>query len=313
VDLILAHLNSYASAYLRRTLDTQQTVVIEMNAGESIPSAKADHPYLFRSTLNLWEANVALGVWAAEHIGKRAVVCTSDYNAGFGFHEAFRHGFESAGGELLRTRVTNALTNSDQTMGAIDELRELNPDVLFASYSSHDARYFMQLYRSSGLAIPVLGTNFRDEVHARGESDRGFDAWSRTHAYATSWSPELATEENIAFLQSYREKTGLPANAYVILGYDTAQLLLRALTPMTGTGPEAIRRALASAQTSGPRGVVTMDAQSQSTTCTTYMVAGGVEADRVVPMPVDAATLYALRVHHAETPAGGWLNAYEFA
>ena len=309
-DVVLAHVNSHTSSRLSRALEAERTVFIEMNAGEIVPNTKSAHPYLFRSTLNLWQAYVALGAWAASIYGKRGAICASFFNSGFGFHSAFSYGFESAGGEIVAIKVTDAPSGVSGTLDEIwDSLRMSNLDVLFASFSSHEARHFSQLFRGSGLTVPLVGTNFRDEVNRIGIGE----SWTREHVHASSWSADLGGN-NVAFMSEYREKIGKDPDAYSVLGYDTANLLLEALKAVhPSSGTNALRHALSSVRSTSPRGELVMDHTTQSVVSPLYRIAGGANSDMVELLEAPSDLAVQLQNHHSTSHTGGWLNTYEFA
>ncbi|HET6511540.1 MAG TPA: ABC transporter substrate-binding protein [Candidatus Kapabacteria bacterium] len=297
VDVVIAHANTRAAASVYEYVAERSVVFVEMNAGEAMPSNLASPKTYFRSTLNLWQANAALGGWAANVLGKRAAIQTSFSNSGFDFHSAFEAGFVQGGGEIVSRVVTGAPTSNDHPMSVLSDVNRLNPSVVFASYSDQAAIAYQHAFQSSGITAPLLGTDFALGLNgAKGGAD------DVTHA--SSWSPKLSNAENQAFTASYRSYAGKEADAYAVLGYDTARFVLGAADRSGRLG--SLAQAMLDTTFNGPRGVCTCDKASRTLSSPLYLCSPDTEVVSLDPALGEAA--YASL--DPNDLRGGWLNAY---
>lgn len=137
-------------------------LLVVVNAGENFPIIES--PHVVYSTLNYLETAFLAGRYGAETFGPRALRVNSWYEAGFDTLYAFEQGLTQAGGALVDT-VTTHTPNGENLGVAIDAIRTLRPDFVYASYYGDTARQFMQAYRGAGLLedIPLLGSAFMSD------------------------------------------------------------------------------------------------------------------------------------------------------
>jgi branched-chain amino acid transport system substrate-binding protein len=166
----------------------------------------------------------------------------------------------------------------------------------------------MEAYAAAGLAnVPLLGSGLMADTHeldAHGASALGMRS-------ALSWSEGIDTAENRSFMSAYRRANGKPADAFALLGYDTAAMIATAFGTMSREGGD-LREALGSVTFTGPRGVVTVDPETRSIVTPLYLsqvrrTAGGpsnaiaATLDTTSGMRLDADGLASRQ---------GWLNSY---
>ncbi len=278
--------------------------LIEISAGEVIPVRIKPSPYVFRSTLNLWQSHTAMGHWAATNIGKRAVVSCSLFNAGYDIHRGFITGFQEAGGEIAKIFVTGG-PNGEHPFAIMEPIKALEPDLIYGSYSGHDGLIFAQAYRSSGIGKPLLGTNLytaNSQISPRGKGEALY--------YATPWSPSLAHSENTRFTIAYRAFTGSEPDGFALLGYDSARIALSAAEEVNGNcRTPAFLEAMCRTQYSGPRGEVRVDAETNTVVSPIYM-ASTEDGQALTELPHREAS-HALMYHQNATGiTSGWTNPY---
>ena len=219
---------------------------------------------LFRHTLAQWQADWALGRWAAAHVGHRAALATSFHDGGYDTLAAFRLGFEGAGGEILRTHITHLPPEMGPDGPLVAPPLATGPDFLYASYAGPEALDFVQAYAGSGLAdrVPLLGTGFLTAgpvLPLLGEAALGI----RT---AAAWADGSDDEVARTFRADYRTATAREPDPFALLGFETA-LLASAAFRAAGDGatPALLRDALLATDVAGPRGRVTMRPATQGT------------------------------------------------
>jgi hypothetical protein len=98
--------------------EVQRPVTIA-NFGAHISDRRWTNPFLDLVSLDLWRSQWRLGQWAADSIGRKAVIASDLYDAGFDYVRAFRLGFEQAGGQIRSESVTHQ-QNPVATFAAAD-------------------------------------------------------------------------------------------------------------------------------------------------------------------------------------------------
>jgi branched-chain amino acid transport system substrate-binding protein len=129
-----------------------------------------------------------------------------------------------------------------------------------------------------------------------------------------AWSPGLGTGANRAFQSAFAFGTGRSADAFAVLGYDTAQLILNAAEAAGGDTADTLRAALGTAQFEGPRGQITMDTATQDSAGPLFLrevQQTGTGFHNIVVGELGAIANHDVRVEAARSDLrSGWLNAY---
>lgn len=114
-----------------------------VNLGEDVVNNALYHD------LGLWQASWALGTWAAQQGGSRAVVISSIYDSGYDALDAFHQGFRAAGGEVAAIHFTD-------TPDFASLKQTYQPDVIYAAYNGQtlDRIHGVQVISSPFTRIP---------------------------------------------------------------------------------------------------------------------------------------------------------------
>jgi branched-chain amino acid transport system substrate-binding protein len=326
VALVVGVLSTEVAARLRPIFEEARVPLLVSNAGADLVRDADRSPYLFYHSLGYWQASQAMGNWAAANLGKKAFVATSLYDGGYDSFLAFRLGFEAAGGEVLRTVGTHASSEGNGLEALYEEIRGTRPDFVCGFYSGQQAAEFVRGYKEAGLAgnVPLVGTAFAvDEgiLETQGEAARGIlsaFSWSRSLDNADRAGGGKAESEggacdNQAFVEAFRELTGRPADAFAVLGYDTARLVLEAVNATEGDLGQ-LAQALRGIEFRGPRGLVRMDPRTQQARTPLYLreVRGraGQLRNAVIGELAPLNELDGQIGSLQSNPKTGWLNAY---
>ena len=314
VDIVAAYINTRTAGPLKDLFHEKKIPLIIANAGENLIKREAGSPYIFYISLNHWQAEWALGRWAARNMGKRGVMAASFYDSGYDALYAFRLGFEQAGGKIQKTWVTGSPISQDVTLTKIlRETKRLRPDFIHASYCGLKAVNMVKAYADSKISgkIPLIGSGFLVDdgiLPAQGKAALGIKS-------CLSWSGGLGSDENRAFISAFRASTGKRADAFAVLGYDTARLIGEAVKAAGGvTSKEALRDALSSAQFFGPRGSASMHPGIQCMTGPLYIrevrQSGGRLSNMVIhkpdPVSEEDKSIQGMR----DSLSSGWTNFY---
>lgn len=313
IDLLAGFVNGQTAALLRPLLHERQIPLIVNTVGANVPRPASASPYIVRNSLQQWQANWALGAWAAANIGPRAVVASSFYESGYDTLYVFGQGFQSAGGTILSTHVTHRPDQTVDLSAVMAAIAAARPDVVYAAYSGKLALSFAQAYAQAGLSdqIPLVASPFMvDEGLLAKHSRAGLHIRS-----GLSWSPQLQTAENRAFLAAYQGRTGQAADAFAVLGHDAGRLIIQALNAVAGeTRTERLAQALSTASFVGPRGRVTVQPGAQALHTPLYLrevrQAGGMLGNMIVA-PLATPPLVDIQAETARSGIkSGWANPY---
>ena len=255
VNLLAGFLNPLNQPRLLKILKESLTPFINVEGGANIPTAAAEHLLISHNSLGYWQANLAMGDWAASRLGRRVFIASSLYESGYDSSYAFRAGFKAAGGEVLQNSVTRT-SAKDELDALMASIRESSPDFVYAMFSGKEAVAFVKAYSDAGLAgqIPLAASPFMvDEsiLPAMGEDALGIKS-------CLSWAPGLEPPENVAFQKEYALANGRNADIFAVLGYETAQMITGTVTSSSMNIPQAVR----TASFDGPRGPFSMNGQN---------------------------------------------------
>jgi branched-chain amino acid transport system substrate-binding protein len=264
VDLLAGLFSRNSAASLVPALDERQTPLIISDIGANLVRDGQQHPLIVRSSLGYWQANMALGSWAARHAGKHAVIATSLYESGYDTIDAFRSGYEEHGGKVSGTIVSDGPLVRDASPAAVlAQIAALSPDVVYAAYSGDAAVAFVRAYADSELAgrAQLIGPGMLvDEalLPAMGRSAQGVQS-------AFTWSPALTTPHNLAFTAAYQAQAGQAPDAFALLGYDTGLLITSALDAVGRDGRDSAHliAALHNVSLTTPRGRLSVGDQRE--------------------------------------------------
>jgi branched-chain amino acid transport system substrate-binding protein len=273
VKLVTGMISPDVAAGLQIYLAENRTFLIMSSLGANVWTPAIDSPYIYRHTLNTWEAAWAIGNWSATNLGHRAMIVSSFYESGFDSLLAFRLGFEECKGKILETIVTDApIAGKDLLESALRKIRQKQPDVVYAAYCGRPAAEFIKAYASAGLAgkVPLIGTGMLVEKGFPGV--RGLDALDITTGFA--WSHDLPSPENRCFTNAFHRNTGRSADLFVLLGYETASLIVNALNICRGKyrDTEGFVRALYQVEFDSPRGCIKMNPATHTTNGPLYLL-----------------------------------------
>lgn len=260
-DLLFALINPALTSSFYELLEERQTSLLIADLGANVPDLSKTSPYVNLHSLGLWQAHFALGSRLGAQGMRRAVLVSSFYDSGYDGVYAFRHGFERAGGEVVASLVSHRPIDPNEHLAAMmDEIRALNPDLVYLVASGRDAQEFTQAFFAASLAerIPLASASY----HLGAQPMAGLADVSTI----APWSPSLANPENQDFLARFEAETGRPADLFSLLGYESALLIDAALVEAGGSlqRKSDFQAAFRKLRVGGPRGELAFDELSAS-------------------------------------------------
>jgi len=183
-------------------------------------------------TVSMWgnTMGAAMAEYGYRELGWRTayivVETTIDYNLSLG--EAFGKHFESLGGEIIgRDTYT---TGEEEFSAHIERIQSLTeePDVLYISGIMPDLGIILQQIRAAGIETPIAGGDTYDDAELFNllGPELGNHLYMATH----SWLGPEAGWEMTRFIKLYETEYGEPpTSSFIVMGWDTVQLLTRAI------------------------------------------------------------------------------------
>jgi branched-chain amino acid transport system substrate-binding protein len=225
--------SSAAIMEVRDTIEAEHVPLLGANAS---PRDLQGVPFIWRTSYQNQEPGLALGRYlAAETTGRVAIVAQDELtgtDAVAGLQEAFAtaQATDRLAGPILTPDESQPA--GDAFAGALAQVQNLAPEVVFCVYAGVAAVEFVRQYVDAGLDptrlyAPAYLTE-GEALDALGEAAVGI----RT---AANYAPELRSTANRAFAVAYRTEFGTPT-IYAVAGFDAAAALDAAVR-LTGGDP----------------------------------------------------------------------------
>lgn len=134
---------------------------LEVNLGENITQT---HPTLGSASLNAWQSNYAAGMYAAQFVGKRAVVISTSYDSGYDCFASLQKGFSDKGGEIVHRVITDAppqipgISSSVLDKDFIKACRSAKAECILLHCSGSAALSTLNFLDANGISLPVVAS-----------------------------------------------------------------------------------------------------------------------------------------------------------
>ena len=310
VDILTGIISESVSGDLRNLFEESGKFLIANHTGANILDLHEHSPNIVHNSLNLWQANYAMGTWAAKNVGQKAVVVSSFYESGYDALYAFNLGFESEGGKVLETCITNLPAEMKNTSGVISEIEKYPTDLIFASFSGSEANDFISEFTSSDLSkrTPLLGSGFLVEENMF-SNQGGFKTGIKT---CLPWAPGLKNKTYQDFQLKFKKMTGRTADAFAVLGFESALLITKAVEATNGNleNRDRVREILFSSQLSGPRGNLKLNKRTHVFESPLYLRELRKESGKMTNVVISELNPVEDYRIGSENLRSGWLNPY---
>jgi branched-chain amino acid transport system substrate-binding protein len=248
---------STAVAYaIRDDVDKNKIPLIVSNAGGDDLTRSKKSDYIWRVSFNSWQIGTAMGQWAYDNVSKEVYVTAADYAFGHEISESFKAAFTAKGGKIIG-EVYPPLGSNDYS-SYLTQIKSANPKAVYSFFAGSDAVRFVKQYEEYGLKgnIPLLGSGWLTAENIRpalAQSPVGIKA-------AMYWDYHLDSDQNKTFVEAYEKKYNERPSADAVSGYDSARVIVEALTKTKGdTNSENIVKALKEVEFVSPRGPIKFD------------------------------------------------------
>jgi len=219
---------------------------------------------IFRTVETTDQANYPMGKWIIKNTPARNIALIGqDYKAGHDSLDAFKAGFQDAGGKIVK-EVYNALNTMDYApyFSAIDVK---GVDAVYPWTSGTDAVRLVQQYQEFGLKkrLPMYSqVTIVDDPYLSSMGDAAIGIIASTH-----YPVNAETPQNRAFVRAYTAKWGDHPSRYSEYGYTAGKMIVATIEAMKGDVADSSRVAKEMKAVSGkietPSGPLAFDQYNQ--------------------------------------------------
>ena len=263
VDILTGPVHSGILMGMRDKVHNSKTILIVSNAGADAISRERCSRWIFRTSFSNWQPCQPMGGWVAKNVSKDVFLTAPNYQAGKDMMNAFKETFIPAGGKVVDEDYPK-LGETDYAP-YLTKIRQSGAKAVFAFFSGTDAVNFVKQFDQFGLkqSIKLTGAGFLTEpdvLPAQGKSALGVITG---HFY----TPVLDNPTNQRFVKEFREKFGgkMP-DGFACQGYDTAEVIVRALKAVNGNTQDKMKlvEAIEKSEFDSPRGRFRFDPKSHN-------------------------------------------------
>jgi branched-chain amino acid transport system substrate-binding protein len=265
VSFIIGPTNSAVALAIHEYIRKQNVIQINPNANtRELTSPEKASANIFRVVETSDQGAYPLGKWVVKNTPHRNMVITaSDFSAGHHSVEAFKAGFEEAGGKVIKEVYPKLGTMDFAPFLATIDVK--GADAVYAFMAGTDSIRFIQQYNEFGLKkrLPLFGySNFTDDPHLVTMGDSALGIIATSHYSAT-----LDIPRNLAFVKAYERKYGEAPYRYSELGYVAASMVGAVADALKGEVEDSARVAKemkrVSSQIETPSGPLAFDQYNQ--------------------------------------------------
>lgn len=163
VDFLIGNISTKVLSEVYEILKTRKTLFLGQTLGEYIQIFEA-HAWAQMSSLNLWKADYLLGKEMATLYPGQGLLASTNYDAGYHLHEAYRQGTVSAGAKTFVYSVAPLVkdVNDFDYEPVFNAIEEHDPAFIHMLYCGRDAATFLEKYIEKGLKnkYPLSASQF---------------------------------------------------------------------------------------------------------------------------------------------------------
>jgi len=204
-----------------------------------LDNAGAVRARVFRVPLTDPVQGTAAAQFALERLQAKtaAILIREDDDYSAMLSEAFQTAFKAGNGDIVRYEIYE--TDAGDFYGALEKVRDENPDVLYMPGYYNSVPPLVAQARSFGLLQPVLGSDGWDSP-ALSLSDVD-DSYFTTHYFAGEQRPLVQS-----WIQNYETRYMVAPDALATMAYDATNMLLAGIQEARDLNPDHVAKALKS-------------------------------------------------------------------
>ena len=285
VDFVSGPVSSAVALSIRDIFHNSKKILLISNAGVNALTREKCSPYVFRTSFSAWMGGWAPSRWIYKNISDSIYTIAPDYAAGYSTMAGFKEGYLSVGGKIIAEGYA-PLGTSDYGP-YLTKIKQANPKAIFAFFAGRDAINFVKQFKEFGLKEKVritgAGWLFAEDVLPV----QGRAALGAIHAH--HYSMNLDIPENKDFVRLYEKKFGKKPDAYSVQGWDTAEVIVRALKATNGDTSDVRKliKVIKDIQFKSPRGLFRFDPLTHNAIIDWYILEVREKDGKVYNWPID--------------------------
>jgi branched-chain amino acid transport system substrate-binding protein len=263
VDILTGPVHSGILMAMRDKVHNSKTILLVSNAGADAISRARCSKWIFRTSFSNWQPCQPMGGWVAAKVSKEVFQIAPNYQAGKDMMEAFRETYHPAGGKIVGEDYPK-LGETDYAP-YLTKIKQSSAKAVFAFFSGTDAVNFVKQYDEFGLkqGIRLTGAGFLTEPDVLPAQGKAAVGVLTGHFY----TPQLDNPVNQRFVKEFGEKfKGKMPDGFACQGYDTAEVIVRAVKAVNGNtqDKDKLVAAIAATEFDSPRGRFRFDPKSHN-------------------------------------------------
>lgn len=263
VDILTGPVHSGILMGMRDKVHNSKTILIVSNAGADAISRGRCSKWIFRASFSNWQPCQPMGGWVAKNVAKDVFLTAPNYQAGKDMMNAFKETYEPAGGKIIGEEYPK-LGETDYAP-LLTKIRQSGAKAVFAFFSGTDAVNFVKQYDQFGLKgqVKLTGAGFLTEPDVLPAQGKAALGTITGHFY----TPQLDNPVNKKFVADFKAKfAGKTPDGFACQGYDTAEVIVRAVKAVNGNtqDKDKLVAAIAKVEFDSPRGRFRFDPKTHN-------------------------------------------------
>lgn len=265
-EKVTAIIGSWGSSYsIAAGPIVQEAKIPAVGASCTNPLVTLGNEYYSRVCfIDPFQGNVMASYAFTELKAKKAAIIkevSSDYSVGLSkyFVESF---VKLTGDAKSIVGEANYNTGDQDFTAQLTNIKQLNPDVIFAPGNYTESALLIKQARELGMTTPIIGGDTWETpefVEIGGKAVEGA-------VFSTFFTTEVPiTKESEKFLEAYKKKYNKEPAAVTALAFDAYIMIVDAIKKANSTDPEAINKILKQTKDfEGAAGIITLDANGDA-------------------------------------------------
>jgi len=270
VDVVVGIISSAVAGAVRDYAHRSRTPLIISNAGNDDLTGRLCSPWIVRTSFSNAQISRPSGPYLAGEGYRKAFLMAFDYAAGHQAMNAFRAGFESAGGRIVGEEYP-PLGETRDFGPWLAKIKAADPDVAYVFFAGGPAIKFVKEWAAFGLKdrIRLAGPGWlTSALYVKKQGDDALGVLG-----ALNYVPSIDNPENAAFQQKFRARHGRDGSEFGVAAYDSARLIVEALKATGGRTDDkaALVAAMGKVRFNGPRGPFRIDPKTHNVIQNIYL------------------------------------------